>query len=104
MKKAILVSLHFIGRVISWRWLTMIAGVALITACSGKADKTKVGTDTSKDTERVTCYEPVSIDTAKSQIQSKNEVTPESAVVSDTSDYIPIIKCYVPVHPLEGNE
>ncbi|MDX9932676.1 MAG: hypothetical protein RB294_08840 [Bacteroidales bacterium] len=88
MKKAILVSLHFIGRSISWRWLALISGVALMTACSGKTDKNKVSTDTAIDTERVTCYEPVAIqDSAVPGVDEQNQ---EDVIAHDSAQTITV--------------
>ncbi len=83
MKKIFLVSLHFIGRTVSWRWLALISGVALMAACSGKTDNAKVNTDNVKDSERVTCYEPVILQDSAvpdTNVRNQGEVITQDSV------------------------
>lgn len=59
-----------------------------MTACSGKTDKNKVSTDTAKDTERVTCYEPVAIqDSAVPGVDEQNQ---EDVIAHDSAQTITV--------------
>jgi len=83
MKKLTHQILFQIGQFIGWRWLSMIAGVALMAACSGKTDKAKVSTDNIKDSERVTCYEPVPLQDSAvpdTNVRNQGEVITQDSV------------------------
>jgi len=65
MKKVVQCFLYGIGKITGWRWLSLMAGVALIAAsCSGKGSSSDGKKDTVQKTDsvRVTCYEPARID------------------------------------------
>ncbi len=104
MKKVVQRFLYCFGKITGWRWLSLMAGVALIAACSGKTDKSKVSTIVVKDTERVTCYEPVA-DTSVIKSRPSNTASKEDVMnLKDTSaqeNEVPVQKCYVPIKPLE---
>jgi len=96
--------LYGIGKITGWRWLSLMAGVALITACSGKTDKNKVSTDTVNDTERVTCYEPVADTSRKTAVYPDSAVDNNSQPGKDSVEkekMVPLHPCYVPVKPKE---
>lgn len=83
MKKIAHRVVFYFARVTGWRWLALISGVALIAACSGKADKNKINTDTVNDTERVTCYEPVSLQDSAlpdTNVRNQDEVLSQDSV------------------------
>jgi len=89
MKKTILLSLHILGRILRWRWLALISGVALIAACSGKADKNKINTDTVNDTERVTCYEPMVIENSTDTVSMERK---QEKSVADTGTAVSVLQ------------
>lgn len=83
MKKTILLSIHFLGRILSWRWLALISGVALIAACGGKAENKQVVTDSVREnTVERTCYQAVIRD--KSTIMPPDDQKQENVDVADT--------------------
>lgn len=75
MQKQIRQISHWFARITGWKWLALMTGIALLAACSGKSDKSTGGKDSVRDTERVTCYEPVAID--QNQSDTIGNVTEE---------------------------
>lgn len=107
MKKVVQRFLYCIGRITGWRWLSLMAGVALIAAsCSGKDNNSAQKKDTIRkpDSMRVTCYEPMA-DTSVINNRPSNAASKEDVMnLKDTSvqgNEVPIQKCYVPIKPLE---
>jgi|GEM_PF-2250745 len=107
MKKVIQHFLYCIGGITGWRWLSLMAGVALIAAsCSGKENSNSDKKDTIKkqDSMRVTCYEPMA-DTSVIKNRPSNTASKEEVMITkDTSvqgNEVPIQKCYVPIKPEE---
>ena len=85
MKKLVLIFLHFIGRIINWRWLALISGVALIASCSGKSNNIKDNSDNANDIEGVTCYRQ-SVDTSEiNNRYSDTALNEEMTKAKDTS-------------------
>lgn len=88
MKKIIRHIVYRVGQLTGWRWLSMMAGVALIvSSCSGQNSKNaeKKVKPQKPDSIQVTCYEPVSIESSKPQNPPVDERIGVTEVVKDTS-------------------
>jgi len=94
--------LYRIAGITGWRWLVLVSGVALLTACSGKTDKAISDKDSVPDSVRVKCYEPMELDTASTQAAKDSANKEEMPAVKDSSELrVPLHPCYVPLKPKE---